>query len=130
MIQRFHKAKVKHLPYVECWGDSSPLREFMYVDDLAELSIFLMNSHYGASPINAGSGEEVSIKHLTELIALTVGYEGEIRWDTSIPNGILRKLLDLSRSQALGWKAKTTLEEGLKLTYQDYLNKPKHRFVR
>ena len=124
LIRRFHEAKVNGLKEVTCWGDGSPLREFLYVDDLADLCLLVMERYHGDDPINAGSGREITIKALSELVARTVGYEGEIRWDLSRPNGTPRKLLDLSRSLALGWKPKTSLEEGLKLAYKDFLENP------
>lgn len=124
LIRRFHEAKVAGAPEVVCWGDGSPLREFLYVDDLAGLCVFLMNHYSGDETVNAGSGQEVSIKDLTQIVARVVGYEGEIRWDTSRPNGTPRKLLDISKATALGWKATTSLEAGIRLAYQDYLDNP------
>jgi len=122
LIRRFHEAKVQNLPYVTCWGDGSPLREFLYVDDLADLCVFLMNNYSGDETVNAGSGKELTIKELTELVAGIIGYKGEIKWDTSRPNGTPRKLLDVSKSESLGWKYKTELDEGIKLAYEDFLN--------
>ena len=100
------------------------MREFLYVDDLADLCIFLMNNYSGNETVNAGSGKEVSIKELTTLVAKVVGYEGDIKWDTSKPNGTPRKLLDVSKSEALGWRYKTELEDGIRLSYEDFLNNP------
>ena len=94
------------------------------MDDLADLCIFLMNNYSGNETVNAGTGKELSIKELTELVAKVVGYEGEIKWDTSKPNGTPRKLLDVSKSAALGWRYKTELEEGIRLSYEDFLNNP------
>lgn len=122
LIRRFHEAKVNNLPYVTCWGDGSPLREFLYVDDLADLCVFLMNNYSGDETVNAGTGKELSIKELTELVASVTGYTGEIRWDTTRPNGTPRKLLDVSKTESLGWKYKTELDEGIKLAYEDFLN--------
>ena len=122
LIRRFHEAKEDGLEYVTCWGDGSPLREFLYVDDLADLCVFLMNHYSGNETVNAGTGKELSIKELAELVAKIVGYEGEIRWDTSKPNGTPRKLLDVSKSAALGWTYKTELAEGIRLAYDDFLN--------
>lgn len=102
LIRRFHEAKEQGLGEVTCWGDGSPLREFLYVDDLANLCVFLMNNYSGNETVNAGTGKELSIKQLTELVAKVVGYEGRILWDTSKPNGTPRKLLDVSKSRALG----------------------------
>ena len=122
LIRRFHEAKVANLPNVTCWGDGSPLREFLYVDDLANLCVFLMNNYSGSETVNAGTGKEISIKALAELIAEIVGYDGEILWDASKPNGTPRKLLDVSKAKALGWTYKTELRDGIKLAYQDFLN--------
>ena len=124
LIRRFHEAKEAGLKEVTCWGDGSPLREFLYVDDLANLCVFLMNHYSGNETVNAGTGKELTIKALTELVARIVGYEGAIRWDTSRPNGTPRKLLDVSKATALGWHYKTELEDGLRLSYQDFLNNP------
>ena len=124
LIRRFHEAKELGLAQVTCWGDGSPLREFLYVDDLADLCVFLMNNYSGNETVNAGSGKELSIKELTGLVAKVVGYEGEILWDTTKPNGTPRKLLDVSKSAALGWRYKNELEEGLRLAYADFLSNP------
>ena len=124
LIRRFHEAKELGLAQVTCWGDGSPLREFLYVDDLADLCVVLMNNYSGNETVNAGSGKELSIKELTGLVAKVVGYEGEILWDTTKPNGTPRKLLDVSKSAALGWRYKTELEEGLRLAYADFLSNP------
>ena len=124
LIRRFHEAKEQGLKEVTCWGDGSPLREFLYVDDLANLCVFLMENYSGNETVNAGSGKEISIKGLTELVAKVVGFEGTILWDTSKPNGTPRKLLDVSKSAAMGWTAKTSLEVGIRLAYEDFLNNP------
>lgn len=124
LILRFHEAKLRSDPSVVCWGDGSALREFMYVDDLADLCVFLMNHYSGNETVNAGTGEELSIKSLTELVAKVVGYSGEILWDKEKPNGTPRKLLDISKCEALGWRHKIGLEEGIRLTYQDFLSNP------
>ena len=124
LIRRFHEAKEQNLPYVTCWGDGSPLREFLYVDDLANLCVFLMNNYSGDETVNAGTGKELTIKELTELVAKVIGYTGEIRWDASKPNGTPRKLLDVSKAAKLGWTYKTELEEGIRLSYEDFLNNP------
>ena len=123
LIRRFHEAKVNNLESVTCWGDGTPLREFLYVDDLAELCVFLMNNYSGNETVNAGTGQEITIKGLTELVAEVVGYSGKILWDTSKPNGTPRKVLDVSKAEKLGWKYKTSLREGIKLAYADYLAK-------
>ncbi|MCQ2516071.1 MAG: GDP-L-fucose synthase [Saccharofermentans sp.] len=124
LIRRFHEAKEAGVKSVTCWGDGSPLREFMYVDDLANLCVFLMNNYSGSETVNAGTGKELTIKELTELVAKVVGYEGEILWDPSKPNGTPRKLLDVSKARNLGWTYKTELEDGIKLAYEDFLNSP------
>lgn len=124
LIRRFHEAKVEGKSSVTCWGDGSPLREFLYVDDLANLCVFLMNHYSGNETVNAGTGKELTIKALTELVARVVGYEGEILWDPSKPNGTPRKLLDVSKAESLGWKYRTELEDGIRLAYDDFLHNP------
>lgn len=124
LIRRFHEAKEAHAASVTCWGDGSPLREFLYVDDLANLCVFLMNHYSGDETVNAGTGKELSIHALAEMVARVVGYHGEIRWDTTKPNGTPRKLLDVSKAERLGWHYKTELEEGIRLAYQDFLAHP------
>lgn len=124
LIRRFHEAKEAGSPAVACWGDGSPLREFLYVDDLANLCVFLMNHYSGNETINAGTGKEISVKSLTELVAKIVGYKGRIEWDTSKPNGTPRKLLDVGKAARLGWAYKTELEDGIRLSYEDFLNNP------
>ena len=124
LIRRFHEAKEAEAPSVTCWGDGSPLREFLYVDDLANLCVYLMNHYSGDETINAGSGKEISIRELAELVARVVDYRGEILWDTSKPNGTPRKLLDVSKAKALGWNCRVELEEGIALAYQDFLENP------
>lgn len=124
LIRRFHEAKESGAEMVTCWGDGTPLREFLYVDDLANLCVFLMNNYSGNETVNAGTGKELSIKELTETVADVVGFHGKIEWDTSKPNGTPRKLLDVSKATALGWKYQTELREGISLSYQDFLNNP------
>lgn len=124
LIRRFHQAKIDNLTEVTCWGDGTPLREFLYVDDLAELCVFLMNNYSGNETVNAGTGKEISIKQLTELVAETVGFKGHIIWDTSKPNGTPRKLLDTSKTAQMGWRYKTELEDGIRMAYQDFLENP------
>ena len=121
-IRRFHEAKEAGLEEVVCWGDGSPLREFLYVDDLAELCVKLMNEYSGNETVNAGSGKELSIKELAETVAEAVGYKGRISWDASKPNGTPRKLLDVSKAASLGWRYSTELPEGVRLAYADFLN--------
>lgn len=124
LIRRLHEAKMSGATEVTCWGDGSPLREFLYVDDLANLCVFLMNHYSGNETVNAGTGKELSIKQLTELVAEVVGYEGKILWDRTRPNGTPRKLLDVSKAAALGWTYRTELADGIRLAYQDFLNNP------
>lgn len=124
LIRRFHEAKVDNLPYVTCWGTGKPLREFLYVDDLADACVFLMNNYSGNETVNLGTGKELTIKELTELVAKVIGYTGEIRWDSSKPDGTPRKLLDVSKLESLGWHYKTELEDGIRLSYQDFLTNP------
>jgi GDP-L-fucose synthase len=124
LIRRFHEAKLNGLKSVTCWGDGSPLREFLYVDDLANLCVYLMNNYSGDETVNAGTGKELSIKELTEMVAEVIGYEGEILWDTTMPNGTPRKLLDVSKARDLGWTYRTELRDGIRLAYEDFLNNP------
>lgn len=124
LIRRFHEAKESGAEVVTCWGDGSPLREFLYVDDLANLCVFLMNHYSGNETVNAGTGKELTIKALTELVAKVVGYQGRIEWDTTRPNGTPRKLLDVSKATALGWTYTTELEDGIRLAYDDFLHNP------
>lgn len=124
LIRRFHEAKVSGAGSVTCWGDGSPLREFLYVDDLADLCVFLMNNYSGNETVNAGTGKELTIKELTELVAKVTGYEGKILWDVSRPNGTPRKLLDVSKAASLGWTARTGLEDGIRMAYRDFLENP------
>ena len=124
LIRRFHEAKKSGAESVVCWGDGSPLREFLYVDDLANLCVFLMNNYSGNETVNAGTGKELSIKELTEIVAKVVGFEGEIVWDKTKPTGTPRKLLDVSKAKSLGWAYSTELEDGIRLAYSDFLNNP------
>ena len=121
LIRRFHEAKVAGDPEVVCWGDGSPLREFLYVDDLANLCVFLMNNYSGNETVNAGTGKEITIAELAALVAETVGYTGSIVWDATKPKGTPRKLLDVSKATALGWIYSTELEKGIRLAYEDFL---------
>lgn len=120
MIRRFHEAKEQGLPEVVCWGDGSALREFLYVDDLAELCIFLMNNYSGNETVNAGTGKELTIRELAETVAEVVGYKGTIHWDASRPNGTPRKLLDVSKATRLGWTYKIELKDGIRMAYEDF----------
>lgn len=124
LIRRFHEAKVNNDPEVVCWGDGSPFREFMYVDDMADACVFLMNNYDGYETVNIGTGKELTIKELTHVVAEVIGYKGKISWDNTKPNGMPRKLLDVSKLNGLGWKYKVELKEGIKLAYDDFLNNP------
>lgn len=123
-IRRFHEAKENGDKKVVCWGTGSPMREFLYVDDLADACVFLMNTYSGTETVNVGTGKELSIRALAELVAKVVGYEGEIEWDATKPDGTPRKLLDVSKLQKLGWTYKTELEDGIRMTYADFLHNP------
>jgi GDP-L-fucose synthase len=122
LIRRFHEAKVSQAPYVECWGDGSPMREFLYVDDLAEACRVCIERYDGAEHLNVGTGRDVTIKELTEKIAKVVGYSGEIRWDTSKPNGTPRKVLNVDKIKSLGWEPTVGLYEGISRSYEWYKN--------
>ncbi len=122
LIRRFHEAKVENRPEVTIWGSGKPLREFMFSDDLAEACVFLMETYEDPQLINVGTGEEVSILELANLIKEVVGYEGTITFDSTKPDGTPRKLMDSSRLHALGFRHKTSLKKGLEKTYQDFLN--------
>ncbi|EKV55917.1 GDP-L-fucose synthase family protein [Brachyspira hampsonii] len=124
LIRRFHEAKINNLKETVIWGSGTPLREFMSSDDLAEACLYLMenkNAKDIGKFINIGSGKEVTIKELSELIKKTVGFEGEIKLDSSKPDGTMRKLLDVSKINSLGWKYKIELADGLKIAYEDFL---------
>lgn len=123
LIRRFHEARIKGDREVVVWGTGTPRREFLYVDDLADASIFLMNNYSGNETVNVGSGIEVTIKELADGIKDAVGFNGDVVFDPSKPDGTPRKLLDSSKLNAMGWKAKTGLREGLKLAYQDFLRR-------
>ena len=120
LIRKFHDAKVSNSPYVECWGDGSPMREFLYVDDLAEACMVCMENYDESQHINVGTGGDVTIKELTEKIAKVVEYDGEICWDTSKPNGTPRKVMNVDRMKSLGWEPKVGLYEGISRTYEWY----------
>ncbi|WP_025761924.1 GDP-L-fucose synthase [Dyadobacter tibetensis] len=121
LIRKFHEAKESNSPTVEAWGTGSPRREFLFADDLADACLFLMESYNGRDLINIGTGEDLTIKALTELVAQTVGFTGEIVWDSSKPDGTPRKLMDVTNLHALGWKHRVELPEGVTLAYQDFL---------
>lgn len=122
LIRRVHEAKENKDPEVVVWGTGKVLREFLYVDDLADATLHLMSHYSGNEPINIGTGKDLTIGELASLVKEVVGYEGEIVYDTSKPDGTPRKLLDVSKLTSMGWSYKTELEEGIKLAYQDFLN--------
>jgi GDP-L-fucose synthase len=124
LIRRFHEAKVAGAPEVVVWGTGTPRREFLYVDDMADACVHLMKMYSGEGIVNIGSGEDIAIAEFARVVAATVGYEGTITFDTSKPDGTPRKLLDISRLAALGWRASTTLTDGVRQAYRAYLNRP------
>ena len=126
LIRRFHEARVSGTKDVAVWGTGTPRREFLYVDDLADACIHLMKTYSEEELVNIGTGEDITIAEFARVVAATVGYIGAISFDTSRPDGTPRKLLDVSRLAKLGWRASTSLEDGLKLAYQAYLNESKH----
>lgn len=121
LIRKFHEAKKNNLPVVEVWGTGTPLREFMYVDDLADACLFLMKNYNQKLFINIGTGEEITINDLAQTIKKVVGYSGEIRFDALKPDGTPRKLMDSERLHRIGWKHSISLKEGLEKTYQSFL---------
>jgi GDP-L-fucose synthase len=121
MIRKFHEAKVEGKDSVEIWGTGTPKREFLYVDDLADACVFLMNNYSGSEIVNIGTGQDVTIAELAVGISKIVGYEGGIHFNTSMPDGTPRKLLDVSRLEKIGWKYSTSLKEGIEKTYKDYV---------
>lgn len=132
LIRRFHEARTNKLPWVTVWGSGSQRREFLNVDDLADACVYVMNldkilynqhTQPMLSHINIGCGHDISIKELAQLICKTIGYDGQIKFDLSKPDGTPRKLMDGNRLINMGWKSKIKLEEGLKIAYQDFLNK-------
>ncbi|WP_333627321.1 GDP-L-fucose synthase [Sphingobacterium siyangense] len=123
LIRRFHEAKINQLPEVIIWGTGTPLREFLFSDDLADACVFLMNNYDEKQFVNIGIGEDLSIKDLAELIKDVIGYKGTISFDSSKPDGTPRKLMDVSKLHALGWKHQINLREGIQLAYADFLEK-------
>ena len=121
LIRRFHEHKVSGAERVDAWGTGSPRREFLHVDDLARACVVLLEHYDDPAPINIGTGSDITIRELTQLVKEVVGFEGEIAWDTTKPDGTPRKQLDVSRLQALGWSPRINLEEGIKSTYQWFL---------
>lgn len=123
LIRKFHEAKIAGYPVVTVWGSGAPIREFIYVDDFAEACLFLMHKYNESEVINVGSGEWISIKELVYVIKEIIGYEGNIAFDKSKNDGIPKKVLDISRLKKLGWQAKTTLTKGIRITYNNYIER-------
>ena len=121
MIRKFHEAKVEGKDSVEIWGTGTPKREFLYVDDLADACIFLMNNYSGSEIVNIGTGQDVTIAELAVGISKVIGYDGGIHFNTNMPDGTPRKLLDVSKLEKIGWKYSTSLKEGIEKTYKDYV---------
>lgn len=122
LIRKFHEAKLSNQPSVEVWGTGTPKREFLYSDDLADACVYLMNHYNDDEIINIGVGEDVSIKELAETVQLVVGFKGELKFDTTKPDGTPRKLVDTTKINQLGWKAKVELEDGIRKAYDWFLN--------
>ncbi|MEH7095604.1 GDP-L-fucose synthase [Neobacillus vireti] len=122
LIRKFHDAKENNAPFVEVWGTGTPKREFLYSDDLADACVYLINNYSGNDIVNIGVGDDLPIKELAEKIKNVVGYTGQIQFDTTKPDGTPRKLVDVTKLNSLGWKATTSLEEGLKKAYQWFLD--------
>lgn len=120
LIRRFHEAKLQNLPSVSVWGTGTPKREFLFVDDLADACLFLIENYSSSEPINIGTGKDISIAEFARLVADSVGYEGEIAFDTSKPDGTPRKVLDVTRLAELGWRARTPLGDGLRRSYDSF----------
>lgn len=121
LLRKFHEAKISGAPVVTLWGTGHAMREFLHIDDIADASVFLMENYSGNMWVNIGCGTDMEIRELAELIRQVVGYEGRIEYDTSMPDGTPRKLLDSTRLFAMGWRPSISLREGLEATYQDYL---------
>lgn len=121
-IRRFHEAKESGAEKVVIWGSGKPLREFLYVDDLADACVYLMNTYSGNETVNLGTGKELTIADLAELVKKVIGYKGKIEYDPTKPDGTPRKLLDVSKLEKLGWHYKTELEDGIRMTYNDFLH--------
>jgi GDP-L-fucose synthase len=125
LLRKFHEARENHAAEVVIWGTGSPRREFLHVDDLAEAAVFLMLNYDSPEIVNVGTGQDVTIRELAELMQRATGFTGSLRFDTTKPDGTPRKLLDVSRIHSLGWKAKIPIEEGIRRTYQWYLEQAK-----
>lgn len=121
LIRKFHEAKINNQPFVEVWGSGKPKREFLFADDLADACLFLMNTYNEKELVNVGTGVDLTIDELANEISLIIGFEGQISWDTSKPDGTPRKLLDVSKLRSLGWEASISLQDGIKIAYADFL---------
>ncbi|WP_298843434.1 GDP-L-fucose synthase family protein [Clostridium sp.] len=125
LIRKFHEAKVTNSPFVEIWGSGKPLREFLYVDDMADACVYLMENYDGEEHVNVGTGKELTIRELAEMVKKVVGFNGELKFNTEKPDGTMRKLLDVSKLEKTGWKYKVKLEDGVKMEYEWFENKCK-----
>jgi GDP-L-fucose synthase len=125
LIRRFHEAKLSGAGNVTVWGTGTPRREFLYVDDMADACVHLMKTYSAMEMVNIGTGEDITIAEFARVVASVVGYAGTISYDTSRPDGTPRKLLDVGRLAALGWRARTALEDGLRLAYRAYQSEMK-----
>jgi GDP-L-fucose synthase len=131
LVRKFHEAKIQNKPAVEIWGSGKPRREFLYLDDLADACVSLMENYAGKDTgilANIGTGEDVSIKELAEMIKRIVGYRGELIYNTEKPDGAPRKLLEVFKLHALGWQARTLLEDGIRMTYEWYAQKKPYNY--
>ncbi len=126
LIRKFHEAKINNNATVQCWGTGSPLREFLHADDMAAACVFLMETYNEAQFLNIGTGQDLTIKALSEMVAKIVGYTGQIVWNTDMPDGTPRKLMDVSKLHNLGWSHKIKLEDGITLAYADFLENYTH----
>lgn len=124
LIRKAHEAKLCGDKSLVVWGTGTPMREFLYADDLADACVYLMESNYDGPLVNIGTGTDVTIRELAETVVKVIGFEGELQFDASKPDGTPRKLMDVSRLNGLGWSARTTLEDGIRLAYQDFLKRP------
>ncbi|WP_317191203.1 GDP-L-fucose synthase [Hymenobacter sp. BT523] len=130
LIRKFHEAKEANAPEVQVWGSGNPRREFLHVDDLADACLHLLHNYSGAELVNVGTGEDLSIRELAELVARTVGYTGALRFDASMPDGTPRKLMDVSKLAGLGWHYQIGLAEGLRAVYEEYAARPEAAVIR
>ena len=130
LIRKFHEAREADLPEVEVWGSGNPRREFLHVDDLADACFYLLEHYSSPEPVNVGTGEDLSIRELAELVARTVGYTGSLRFDATMPDGTLRKLMNVDKLAELGWRYQIGLPEGLRAVYEEYAEQPEAAVMR